>query len=153
HFARAKPLRGHLLLEDVGQLQCGLLRITVTIVSPSISLRLPPRKPHREGRPAIGLALRRDLTAHRLDDLTDDPEAQPEAAVVTRRDGPLEAIEDAREILAGDADAAVANREPDLGVVARIGRPDFDRDRPALPVLHGVGDQVRQDLVEPPAIP
>src|SRR6185295_369241 len=47
-----------------------------------------------ERRSRAGLALDRDRSAQRLDDLLDDPETEADAAVVTAGRGPLEAPDD-----------------------------------------------------------
>src|SRR6185369_4409122 len=82
------------------------------------------RQPHRERRPAARLAFCRDVTAHRLDDLPHDPQAQAQAAVVALGDGALETGEDALQILARHPDAPVPHRDPDFRVVARAGLTD-----------------------------
>src|SRR5207302_575470 len=78
-----------------------------------------------------------------------DPESQPEAAIAPAGDGPLESVEDAPLIAWRDADAVIAHRQLDRAG----GGPDRDLDRLVVAVFHGVGKQVADHLLDPPAVP
>src|SRR4029079_1773654 len=115
--------------------------------------RREQRQTDRERRSAPGLALDRDGAAHGVDDLPHDPQAQPQAPIVAAGARPLEAPEDASEVVGGHADALVANDQQRRRVGARAAEPNLDRDRPACAVLDRVRQQVRRDLLEPRPIP
>ena len=107
------------------------------------------RQRHGEGRAlALAGALGPDAAAVHLDELLDDGEPQAQAAVPPRRAGVglAEAVEDVREELGLDAHAGVDDADLDVRVdplqehlhLAALGRE-----------LHGVGEQVPDDLLEP----
>src|SRR5215470_2292381 len=95
------------------------------------------------------LALHLDLTSMRLDDLAGDPEAQSHPPVRAPGDRPLEAVEDLGQVLLAHPDALVPDADPRP---RRVGL-DADLDRLALAELHGVGQQVGDDLVEAGLVP
>jgi hypothetical protein len=72
-----------------------------------------------------GLALHRDAAAVRLDDLADDPQPEPEAAVVLDRCRSLEPLEDPRLVAGGNADPVVLDAQTDT---ISVGRLDVDED-------------------------
>src|SRR5690606_9907662 len=102
-----------------------------------------------EGGSLPEFALDVDRAAVRLHHLARDPEAEAEAAVVAGGDGALEAPEDSTLILGGDPDAVVANDDARVVVVAG----DLHVDRPALPVLDRVGEEVVDDLIDAERVP
>ncbi len=63
----------------------------------------------------------------------------------------VEVLEDAGLRLGGEADAGVPDRDADPGI-GRVGPFDADAHFSAVGELHGVGDQVRQDLPHPPGV-
>jgi hypothetical protein len=86
-----------------------------TLPAPSRAAGARARQLDRERRAVPELAVHPDRPAHRLDHLPGDPEPQAEAAVVPRRHGPLEALEDPLLILRSQADPVVAERSSCLG--------------------------------------
>jgi len=62
---------------------------------------------HGKYRALLQLALHRDLPAERLDDLPDDPQAEPEATIPVVGDGALEAIENALLVFLGNANPPI----------------------------------------------
>src|SRR5689334_2179720 len=62
-----------------------------------------------------GRALRTDLAAVRLDEVLHDGEPEPRTARLARATGvdAVEALEDARQVLGGDAAPRVAHADPD----------------------------------------
>src|SRR5262249_21137467 len=102
-----------------------------------------------EERSFLRLALDLDRAAQRIHDLADNPEPQAAPPVGPVRAGALDPLEDLRRGLGGDADAMVADRQPRPRVIAG----DGDFDRPARPVLDGVGEQVRHALLDAHAVP
>src|SRR5262245_33125481 len=96
-----------------------------------------------------GLAFDLDLTSMRFHDLSRDPEAQSHPSVGLTRHRPLEAVEDLGPVLVAHPDPVIPNADPRVG---RVGL-DADLDRHALPELHRVGHEVRDDLVETGTIP
>src|SRR5688572_24967815 len=107
------------------------------------------RQHHREGRSDAGLALNDDRTAVRLGELARDEQTEAEPAEMTQRHGALEPAEDPAQRLLLDADAVVRDRDPDRPV-AVLG---LDLDRLALAVLDGVGEEVREDLLDAEPVP
>src|SRR5207248_6423329 len=97
------------------------------------------------------LALDPARAAMALDDLFRDVKAEPQAAVVRRRHLPsaVEALEDLLDLIGRNPDAAVADGGHD-GVA-----PVLDDDVDVAPlgrVLHGILEQVAQDLFQTIAI-
>src|SRR5688572_14868146 len=74
-----------------------------------------PGKLHPEERSLAWGALHRHRASQARDDLMDDPEPQPEAAVVLMRHGALEALEDAVAVLLPDADALIHHLQGGVG--------------------------------------
>src|SRR5579872_2266363 len=119
--------------------------------------RRGPRAPRRpsggerqadaEGRAAADAALDVDLAAMGLGDVLDDGEAEagPPLLAGAPLVDPVEALEDARDRLRGDADAGVAHLEHRLAATAAGITPHADGD-PAVRtvVLDGVVEQVEE---------
>src|SRR5262245_61657655 len=85
----------------------------------------------------------------RLDDVLHDRQAQPGAAQPARARpaDPEESLRQTGQVLAGDADAGVRDRELDGGRTGEGPAPDVDLHAAALGrVLDGVVDQVDEDL-------
>src|SRR4051812_41384156 len=70
-----------------------------------------PGELHPEDRPLARGALHHHRASQAGDDLVDDPEPQPEAAVVLMGHGSLEPLEDAVAVLFPDADALITHLE------------------------------------------
>src|SRR5581483_6075797 len=107
------------------------------------------RERHGERRALARRARERDRAAHGVDDLLRDPEPEPEAAVVARGDGALEAAEEAGLVLRRDPDAVV----PDDEARGPLDAVELDLDRLAAAVLRGVADEVREHLRETDPVP
>src|SRR5215470_15952012 len=107
-----------------------------------------PGHPHRqldgEGAAEADLAGEADAAAHRLDEAAGDPQPEAEAAGAPPRHRALEAAEEAAVVRGGDADAAVLDRHRR----PRVALAHRDLDGLAAAVLHRVGHQVGQDLVD-----
>ena len=80
----------------------------------------------------------------------DRPRPGPTELARSARVDAIEALEDPRQVLGGDAGAGVGDHEPDARVV---GRGAHDDARPRRAILDGVVDQVRQDVLEGPRGP
>ena len=122
-----------------------------------------------EGGAFAGIALDPDLAAHQLGQAFADGQAQPGAAVVASGGGIhlLERFEEAVLPVQRDADAGVAHGEmeqPLFRVAEKsvscswpngmlrapcAGGGDFDDDFALVGELHGVADQIDQDLPQP----
>src|SRR5438045_7344396 len=102
-----------------------------------------------ERRAHAWLASQRHRAAGFADDAAGDPEAEAEAGVAAVGDGALEALEHARLMVRRNADPVVGHLEARAAAVRR----HDDLDRAALAVLHGVRDEVRDDLIEAHPIP
>src|SRR5262249_18313582 len=102
-----------------------------------------------EARALRGRALDLDRATVLFDDLPRDPQAEPETADVPVDGGALEALEDARLIAGGDADAVVADDEDGASAAAKHAH----LDALAAGVLDGVGDEVGHHLVDALAVP
>jgi hypothetical protein len=107
----------------------------------------------RAGEDAAAGGVRRVLqvAAHRAHELARDGEAEPGAAVDARggRVTLGEGLEEVRQLRVRYADPGVGHRDPQQqpGVMGLDG--GADRDHALLGELHGVGDQVGDDLSEP----
>jgi hypothetical protein len=90
------------------------------------------------------------LAAHALGQIARDRQAQAGAAVAAAGAavGLAEGFEDDLQLLAGDADAGVADLEPDAAIAA----PHVQADLAVLGELHRVGQQVLQDLLQALAV-
>ena len=104
-----------------------------------------------EDRAAVGVVAVADGAAHGLHDLPTD--GQPEAGAPVdaggRGVGLGERLEQARDLVRGDADPGVADRHAQVGAVVRTGLGGGAHDDLALlGELDGVGDQVGQHLRE-----
>ena len=108
------------------------------------------RQQQRERAALAGRARDADLAAEQPRDLAADVEAEARAAVLARRRavGLLEGLEDQRELLVGDPDAGVGDREREDPVPARPARHDREPDLAVVGELHGVRQEVAQDLLE-----
>src|SRR5690606_36229640 len=115
----------------------------------SPSRGLPTGKLDDEGRAFPGLALEGNRSAVCLDDLTRDPEPEPEPTVVPVRNRALEALEDAPLLLERDPDPVIPNHQ----ARAAVRGEHADLDRLARAVLEGVAEQVRDHLVHPHRVP
>src|SRR6218665_818667 len=107
------------------------------------------RQGHREGRAGAERAFDLDRAAVRLDKVLGDVQAQAHARCQQAVADAHELVEDALLVLLGDADAAVADLQHRLIVLAA----QLDLDRPALAVADRVAEQVDQHLLEPERIP
>src|SRR5919204_1688269 len=104
------------------------------------------RKRERERRCAAGaFACRGDVSAVRLHDVLRDRQPKAGTAAAPRPIGLVEALEDALDLVAGDADAFVGDREADFAVDRARAQP-HGRALPAE--LHGVVDEVREHLAD-----
>src|SRR4051812_43398424 len=90
------------------------------------------------------MAVNVDGAAHRLNEAAGYVEAEAEARVAAGAGGALEGVEDTLLVLRGDADTGVLHGDPGSLVVGL----QADIDRVAAPVLEGVGEQIREHLVE-----
>src|SRR5258706_3581748 len=109
---------------------------------------LRQRQPNGELGPAAFLTFDGDGTVVRLDDGLGDVEAESEAAVVAAGDvaGPVEALEQLRDLVFRDADAIVDDRREHIAAV-HVG---IELDvAPLGGVLDGVGEEVVDDLAHP----
>src|SRR4051812_791046 len=107
------------------------------------------RQLDRERRTVAGDALHPDLPSVRLDDVSRDPQSEPEPAVLSRPFGALESLEDLLLVLGRDADPAVRHAQHRAGTLdSRL-----DLDRPPLAVLQRVRDQVGDHLLQADAVP
>ena len=88
----------------------------------------------------------RDRAAVQLDQLLHqrEPDAGALVGAAARALDPVEALEEARQLGRGDADAGVAHRELDAAPSAA---PQRDRDLALEGELEGVGEQVQDDLL------
>src|SRR5262249_3862560 len=113
--------------------------------------RLGLRQMDGEDRTTPDLALHRNATFHRLREMLDDGEAETGAAHVARAAAvdAVEALEEARQMLLGDARTRVPHQNTKLSVVRAHRRNLYAG---AGRVLDGVVHQVGQDLLEGPAI-
>src|SRR3954471_1649609 len=113
----------------------------------------PYRQPNRYGRPCVRtLAVRRDLTAVLLHDVSRDRQTEPEPAVTSRRSTVRlpESIEHVRQEILRDPNARIAN--PQLQPVPLDAA--FDRDASILRrELQSVCKHVVENLVKPFRIP
>src|SRR3981081_2299192 len=103
--------------------------------------RCAPGKLDHEGRARADCAVYKDCSPQRLDHLAGEPESEAETRSLLDRGCPLEFLEAAVLILWGDTDSIVLDFEPGPG----RGRPQGDRDRLSMTVLHGVREQVGED--------
>src|SRR5436190_2319988 len=101
----------------------------------------------RERAPLPGGADDVDRSAQMIEEVRDEREAEPRAAERSRRGGVglIEALEDPRELIGGNADAVVADPEDDR--VALGARSELTR-RPIRRVLERVIDEVLHDAGE-----
>ncbi len=124
---------------------------------PSRARRRAHAEPDREEErgPDAGLALEPDAAAHQLDQPAADRQPEAGAAVLARGGhvGLRERLEQLRRLLRRHADARVAHRELELHLLAGpLEQLDVEPDLAALGELHGVVDEVGQDLAEPQRI-
>ncbi len=119
------------------------------------------RQVERERAAFAGGRLDMDLAAEQARDLAADRQAEPRAAIAAARRPVrlLERLEDHAQLVRGDPDARVHDREPDhvggvreglageLATRRRLGDPEDDSAR--LGELERVREQVLQDLLEP----
>src|SRR6185503_8727119 len=104
-----------------------------------------------EYRTATDLALGPHATAVHRHDLPDDRETEP-GPLDASRDAALDSrvtLPDRLKLVRRDAHAVVRDRETDRAVVTRCRYDDLAAGRG---VLHGVREEVRDDLCEPVAI-
>ncbi|MBV6470895.1 MAG: hypothetical protein NBKEAIPA_02820 [Nitrospirae bacterium] len=105
-----------------------------------------------EGRSDTRGALQTDRAAHEGDQLFDDRQTEPGAAVPTggRAVGLGECVEDAGLGRQGDADAAVDDRQPEHHVRAGVGQ-DVGRygDAPYLRKFDRVAEEIQDNLAQP----
>src|SRR5277367_289332 len=106
------------------------------------------RELHDEDRAGSQAAFHCDRAPQRVDDLPNDPEAEPEAADMAGG-GSFEAFEDPGQIGRGDADSVIAHDQTRSIRLAT----DTDLDRVIFAVFDGVGEQIRDDLVDPHTVP
>ena len=111
------------------------------------------RQLHREVEAGTlaGLAFDADFAAHHLHQLTGDRQAQPGAAVLARGGavGLGEGIEQLVDLLLGDADAGVDDRELQAAAIVPVfQRHHLQDDMAVVGELDGVADQVHQDLAQ-----
>src|SRR5262249_21327565 len=103
-------------------------------------------RPHRDDGPRArqfdgergahaGLALHPDGAAVRLHDLTNDPKAQPESAVISVGLSSMEAFENARLLVGSNADAVITNAKAHFALVHAV---DCDENRLVRPKLERV---------------
>ena len=129
---------------------------------PTFTLSSLPRPEHvvGPGAPARGRARRgrwspsparspRPAAAQAVDDLTDEPQAQPEAAEVPCGGHARSAPKMRWRCSCGDADAPVAH----LQRGARVLRAHHQLHRRPGAVLQRVGEQVRHHLLQPQPVP
>src|ERR1043165_7832255 len=102
------------------------------------------RQGNAKRSPPAHLAVDRDRTAMCVDDTLDNREAEADAAPLLAGRLP-EAVEDVRDLLAGDTRSGVAHGEHDLA--GRCARSDEDRAF-FWCELDRVPEQVREDLRE-----
>src|SRR3954464_9110632 len=107
------------------------------------------RQLDRERRTVAGDALHPDLPSVRLDDVTRDPQSEPEPAVLPRPFGALEPLEDLLLVFGRDADPAVRHAQYRAGTLDA----GLDVDRPALAVLEGIRDEVGDHLLQADTVP
>src|SRR5215207_7878533 len=108
-------------------------------------------KRDHERRAFADVAVDGDLAVHRFDEMLHDREAEPGAAVLPRasRIDPIEAFEEARQMLARDARSVV--RDPDEDLAVHVLRLD-PNDARLLAVLDRVVDEVQHGALEAFAI-
>src|SRR5216683_2930388 len=85
-----------------------------------------------------------------LDDLSDDPQSQSQAAVLPGRHQSLESFEDAVPMFGRDSNSMVADRQAGPAI-RNLGHHHLDRR--ALTVLDGIRNQIGDDLLDPKGIP
>src|SRR4051794_35739099 len=103
----------------------------------------------RERRAFPDPALHFDGSAVRLHDLPRDVEPQAEAAVLSRRNGALEPLEDAVDSIAGDTDAMIAHGDSSVGTRAFDGYLHWRTSA----VFQRIGEQVGDHLVDAERVP
>src|SRR5262249_45343423 len=91
-----------------------------------------------------------DRSAVRLDDLSNEPQPEPETAILPFGHRPLEALENTRLLLRIDADSLVAHLEPHAALHRAV---DGDADRPTKAEFERVRQEVGDDLCESPLVP
>ena len=104
-----------------------------------------------ERRPGAGLAFEPDAAAHQLDQAAADRQAETGAAMLARRRhvGLRERLKQLRRLLGRHADPGVAHGALELHLLAGpLDQLDVEPNLAALGELHGVVDQVGQDLPE-----
>jgi len=108
-------------------------------------------QPDAETRPLIDDAFRRDFAAHQLDNVAADRQAEAGAAIAARMRTVrlLELLEHARQLIFGDADACVANRDDQINVVADPVAIDFHQHVAVLGELDCIADQIAEHLTQP----
>jgi hypothetical protein len=108
---------------------------------------LPARKCDREAAAAANATLDRNLAAHRIHRALDDSEAEARAAGIAAAGAvrSVEALEDVRQALRGDADAGVRDGEGDpVSPLLRRDERLPARQRVAERVLHEIGERLPQ---------
>ncbi len=86
-----------------------------------------------------------DRTFHSLNDLADYPQSNAETAVLlTSPDDTLETSEDALPVIYGNTTTMVPDTEKNLAAEIL----SADRDRLAIAILDGIGDEVVDDLLQ-----
>jgi len=121
----------------------------------SISRQLD-RKLRSLARSAIDL----NRATVRVDDRLDNVQTEAKAAIIVNWHSPLEAIEDARYVLLSDTNAPIPHLQPSPAThcgfaISICRRPGGYGSVNGLSraKLDGVGDEVRNDLLEPLSIP
>src|SRR5829696_5653436 len=115
-----------------------------------VTVRLPAgasgRDEHADRGPLADRAPRLDSPAVRVDEVADDRQTQPRAALRARasRVHTVEALEDAGQVLGSNPDPGVRDLQP----LAPVGGACAHRDAPGVRVAHRVLDEVREDLPE-----
>ncbi len=112
-----------------------------------VEMRAAERQGDGEGRSPLEGAFGRDIAAVQLDEIVHQGQADAAAleAAALRAFNTMEALEQPRDLLAGDADACVG--DADHGGVA-VGRGTHrHRDQAFEGELEGVGDQVQDHLL------
>ncbi len=118
---------------------------------PSCTRRRSHADPHREveRRPGAGLAFEPDAASHQVDQAAADGQAKTGAAMLSRRGhvGLRERLKQLRRLLGRHADPGIAHGALELHLLAGpLDQLDVEPNLAALGELHGVVDEVGQDL-------